>query len=72
MRLCTSAQVLSYEMGYLTLTEELAVKKGDYVNFLKTSDAKILNIRRGIGVLIDSTKVVIKRDQQIEANLNYN
>jgi len=59
-------------MGYLTLTEELAVKKGDYVNFLKTSDAKILNIRRGIGVLIDSTKVVIKRDQQIEANLNYN
>ena len=47
MRLCSNAQVMSYELRYLELAEQDALENEEYDKFLATVDSELLNIRRG-------------------------
>jgi hypothetical protein len=72
LKLCSTEQVSQYQMKYLLLTEEQAVKNNKYGDFVKTPESDLLNSRRSMGVSSQNPSVVAKKDQLAEANKNYN
>lgn len=69
--LCSIRQTISYEMRYLELAEQLALKNNEFDKFLSSSEAELLNIRRGTPRLQDSIGFLTEKGRRLKAYSNY-